>query len=106
MVMTPEGKIKAAIKSILDALPKLYYDMPVPGGWGRSSLDFVGCWHGRFFAIEAKAPGKSMTPRQELAAEKMLGAGAIVFEIDGPDGLAELKSWLDNWARIAPRGEA
>lgn len=97
MVMTPEGRVKAAVKTILDPLRdarELWYDMPVPGGWGKSSLDFVGCHRGRFFAVETKAPGKSLTPRQELCRDQMREAGGKVFEIDGPEGLEELRAWL------------
>jgi hypothetical protein len=93
MARTPEGKIKDDIKKVLKAHATYYY-MSVPYGYGAPTLDFTGCHRGRFFAIEAKAPGKLPTPRQELTAQEMKAAGAAVFVIDGPYGLEELKAWL------------
>ena len=94
--MNPEGKIKHLIKKVLDPRkPDLYYDMPVPTGFGKSMLDFVGCYYGRYFAIEAKAPGKQPTERQEGTRDDMLKAGGAVFVIDGETGCEALGAWLD-----------
>lgn len=79
--MTPEGKVKAKVKKIL-AKFEIYGWWPVPSGYGESSLDFIGCINGRFFAIETKAPGKAPTPRQEECIRRMKAAGAEVFVID------------------------
>ena len=91
--MTPEGRVKAAIKRALQK-HGVYFEMPVPSGYGKSGLDFTCCHRGRFFAIEAKAPGKQATPRQELRMREMGAAGGKTFEIDGPTGLRDLEEWL------------
>jgi penicillin-binding protein-related factor A (putative recombinase) len=39
--------------------------MPVPSGYGESTLDYIGCYKARFFAIETKKPGGKLTPRQQ-----------------------------------------
>lgn len=92
--MTPEGRVKAAVKRVLSA-HSAYYEMPVPGGYGKSGLDFTGCHRGRFFAIETKAPGKVATPRQVLRMREMEAAGGKTFEIDGnPAGMRQLEEWL------------
>jgi len=83
--MTPEGKVKARIKKLLDSCKYMYYHMPVQSGYGKPSLDFIGCHMGRYFAIEAKAPGKEMTPRQEITRDDILAAGGKVFTVDGPE---------------------
>jgi hypothetical protein len=72
----------------------VYTYMPVPGGFGSPSLDFIGCAKGRFFAIETKAKGKKLTAQQEQTARVMRLAGATVFEVIGDDGLEELDRWL------------
>lgn len=91
---TPEGKVKAQVKRILAKFP-IYGWWPVPSGYGESSLDFVGCVAGLFFAIETKAPGKKPTPRQQKVIHDMEAAGATVFVIDGkPEQLKELEMWL------------
>jgi len=93
--MTPEGKVKKKVKEILDAeAPYCYYDMPVPAGYGRSSLDFVGCYFGRYFSIETKRAGKTLNPRQEGTRDAMRAAGGKVFEIIGDQGLSDLVEWM------------
>jgi hypothetical protein len=92
---TPEGKVKAKIKVILDQYrPNMYYHMPVQNGMGSPTLDFVGCYFGRYFAIEAKAPGKNLTPRQELTTQTIRAAGGKVFVISSEIGCTLIESWL------------
>ncbi len=98
MASTPEGKVKIAVKKVLTDSKQwgyIYYNFPVPAGYGTPMLDVVGCYHGRFFAIELKAPGKKPTPRQNLCISQMREAGGIVFVIDNVDGTGELETWLD-----------
>ena len=91
--MTPEGKVKAKVKAVLKSCgPAVYYDMPVPGGFGKPTLDFIGFAWGHGFAIETKAPGKKPTERQQTTIENMEAAGAKVFVIDGDT--TELATWL------------
>tara|TARA_R110000868_G_scaffold45410_1_gene150650 strand:+ start:201 stop:476 length:276 start_codon:yes stop_codon:yes gene_type:complete len=89
--MTPEGRVKDAVKKVLKA-HNAYYHMAVMNGLGAPTLDFVGCHRGRYFAIETKAPGKKPTPRQWSTIIDMRTAGGKVFIIDGD--LTELKGWL------------
>jgi hypothetical protein len=94
--MTPEGKVKQKVKGIL-AQYGVYYYMPVQTGYGLTSLDFIGCYNGLFFAIETKAEGKRMTDRQLVVAKQMFEAGAQVFLVAGLDDreLAPLILWLE-----------
>ncbi len=108
MPTTKEGKVKKAVREILDPYVEaglMYYNMPVPTGYGEPMLDFVGCFMGDFFAIETKAPGEKLTPRQEFTKERMEKAGAKVFVIGCEitrfnahaseySGLRELREWL------------
>lgn len=83
--MTPEGKVKAKVKRILNRA-EAYYFMPVQTGYGMPTLDFL-CFHrGTGFAIETKAPGKKPTKRQEAIIHEIQLSGAQVFVIDGTDG--------------------
>lgn len=93
--MTPEGSIKREIRKILDTFaPHIYYDMPVPSGYGKTSLDFNCCLHGKALYIEAKAPGKELSLRQRQRAVEMHAAGAAVFVISNQDGLYALVAWI------------
>lgn len=90
---TPEGRVKAKIKDVLnERKPLLWYYMPVPNGYGIQTIDFIGCFRGDFFAIEAKAPGEEPTQRQEGTIADMRDAYGKVFVIDGDTG--ELEQWL------------
>ena len=91
--MTPEGRVKAKVKAYLKSIGA-YYNMPVPNGLGAPSLDFVGCYRGRFFAIETKAGSKGPTPRQEATMKSMQAAGGATFLINDDEA-----SWypLQDW---------
>jgi hypothetical protein len=84
--MTPEGKVKACIKKVLE---KYKSDVdgfwPVPSGYGESHLDYVGCCAGFFFSIEVKAPGKKPTPRQKERIRTVTNARGVALVIDGTD---------------------
>ena len=92
--MTPEGKVKARVKKVLETY-KAYYHMPVQNGMGAPSLDFTGSHLGRYFAIETKASSKQMTDRQTNTAKQMRNAGGKVFLINEVTGTEELERWLD-----------
>lgn len=93
--MTPESKIKRAIRAVLETYEqRVYFYMPVPSGFGGATIDYLGFAAGYGFAIEAKRPGGKPTPRQEVVIDRMRQAGAVVFVIDGPEGLTELAEWL------------
>lgn len=90
---TPEGKVKDRIKKLLKAYG-VYYHMPVMNGMGAPTLDFICCFKGRFFAIEAKAPGKKPSPRQLITIAEMEKAGAWVFVVANDDDLNVLEATL------------
>lgn len=92
---TPEGKVKKQVRKLLEHYEGVYRFMPVQNGMGETTLDFLCCFNGKFFSIETKAPGKTVTLRQQGTIDKMKAAGAEVFVIDGPFSLAMLKDWLD-----------
>lgn len=90
---TPEGLVKRKISKVLQAYG-VYYEMPVPSGYGKQTLDYTGCHRGHYFAIEAKAPKGRTTPRQELTMATMRKAGGKVFLVRDAETLAELEDWL------------
>lgn len=71
--------------------------MPVSNGMGVHGIpDFVCCWNGLFFSIEAKAPGGTTTANQERRHEEIQAAKGIVLVIDKPHDLEE---WMDDFGR-------
>lgn len=101
--MTPEGKVKAKVKRLLEKY-NVYYFMPVQTGMGKRSLDFLACVGGNFFAIETKAPGKVPTRIQEATIREMEKTGADVFVIDSVDSpvLKDLERYLTAWETDPP----
>ena len=93
MARTPEGKVKDRIKVILDEWG-CWYDMPVPGGYGRSTLDFIVCCNGYMLLIEAKAQNGIMTSRQLATSAAAKKAGAKVLLINEVVGWSELTEFL------------
>jgi hypothetical protein len=91
MALTPEGKVKAAVKRYLVS-HGMYYYMPMSNGMGRvGAPDFIICFQGQFIAVETKAPGKisNTTPNQERELEAIHNAGGIAIVIDDVKQLSE-----------------
>ena len=105
MADTPEAKVKERIRNLLKA-HGAYWHSPVQNGMGTPALDFHVCHKGRYAGIEAKAPTKHLTPRQEITRREIGRAGGVVFVIGEIDlrnvlhekheysGMAELEAWL------------
>ena len=97
--MTPEGKVKEAVKKELRARGIWYY-MPVQNGMGVVGIpDIVGCWNGWFFGIETKAPGKksTLTGNQKHQLELIQQHGGLALVIDD---VQELRTILDDIERM------
>ncbi len=96
---TPEGKTKRKLTTFLRLLqPVPYLFFPQTGGYGRSGIpDVVGCWRGRFFAIECKAEGKlgNTTALQQREITTIKEAGGIAFVYDGTMTEEELLNKLE-----------
>ncbi len=98
--MTPEGKVKKEVKDFLDALgPECWYYMPVPMGYGKRGVpDFIGCYAGHFFAIEAKASSGELSPWQKQQKEALSEAGSLYWLVK-PETIEEFKQSWNNWFR-------
>ena len=104
--MTPEGKEKAKVKDFLATVrvscltrpaPEAvgYYHMAVPMGYGSSTLDFTGCYRGRFFAIETKAHDTDdLSPRQKIMRDQIEMAGGMVFWGCADRVISEANIWF------------
>jgi VRR-NUC domain len=88
--MTPEAKVKHAIKRRLDSFGAWYF-MPVAGLLGRVGVpDFVGCLNGRFFAIEAKADNGRVTRIQQRCLDAIAAAGGTALVVQGVEAATAL----------------
>lgn len=93
MARTPEAAVKDAIKSFLKQQPNCWFFLPVSNGMGQMGVpDFVGCFHGLMFAIEAKAPGKlaGTTPLQKMQLNRInqaLGYACVADDVAIVEGM-------------------
>ena len=79
MASTPEAKVKASVRKLLDVL-KIYHFMPPANGFGRAGIpDIIGCMDGHFIAIECKAGKGQTTALQDRELNAILNAGGTVF---------------------------
>jgi len=93
--MTPEAKVKAEIKKVL-AEYGCWYFMPAMNGYGRSGIpDFVGCYNGVFFAIEAKSANGKLTPNQEREIAAMVAVGARVVVARSAETVREMMERIE-----------
>lgn len=95
MATTPEGKVKAAVRKILDAAD-VYYFSPAANGFGRAGIpDIICCMNGLFVALELKA-GKGKTTAlqdREIAAINTHGGKAYVINEANIDDVYEIIMW-------------
>lgn len=80
--MTPESKVKARVRKILDER-NAYYVMPVTSGYGNSGApDFLVCYRGKFMGIECKAGRGKPTELQLDNLKRIEENGGIQFIIN------------------------
>ena len=92
--MTEEGRVKEGIKKELHRIGA-YYHCPVQNGMGSPTVDFVCCYKGRGFLIEAKKLGAGLTKRQEITFGEYQKAGGATFLMDGSEqSYNEFRFWV------------
>ena len=103
--MTPEGKVKAEIKKVLDSC-MVWYFCPAANGYGRVGIpDFICCVNGHFLAIEAKANStKQLTAPQEREIARIHQHGGVAMVVNSvdmtmlKDAVARLKERTNEYA--------
>lgn len=93
MAQTPEVKVKRRVVAQLDLLGA-YYFYPVTGGYGSSGVpDIVGCYKGKFFAIECKAGKNKPTPLQQKNIDSIAAQGGAVWVVN-EENMMGVTAWL------------
>lgn len=96
--MTPEGRVKAAVKAYLKTLANCWWFLPVSNGMGSMGIpDFIICYRGVFIGLETKAPGKenNVTPLQARNIAHINGAGGYAFAASTLDQLKAVIQRID-----------
>jgi Holliday junction resolvase len=90
---TPEVKVKKKVVAQLKALGA-YYFYPVTGGYGASGVpDIVGCYKGKFFAIECKAGKNKPTPLQQKNIDAITAQGGAALVVN-EENMNEVTEWI------------
>lgn len=103
--MTPEAKVKTAVKKLL-AANGVYYFMPPGVGYGRAGIpDIIACCNGRFLAVECKAGNGKPTALQDRELQMIEDAGGLTF-VARENNLQELQGIIDTiriltWTKIS-----
>ena len=82
--MTPEGRVKDAVKKVLKK-HGIWCFMPMQNGFGVVGVpDFICCFHGMFLGVETKAPGKreQTTPNQDRVLREIVEHGGYTLVVD------------------------
>ena len=101
--MTPEGRVKKAIKEFLAGLPNCWFFMPAANGYGtHGTPDIVGCYNGAFFAIEVKRPGnlKGTTILQRMQLNAINNAHGYAIVADNVDVVVEMFERMELWRKM------
>jgi Holliday junction resolvase len=96
VALTPEAKVKARVKKILDEMG-IYHFSPVQNGMGRAGIpDIIGCYAGRFVAFECKAGKGKTTALQDRELENIRKAKGLAFVIneENVEQIKELLQWM------------
>lgn len=98
MATTKEGLVKKKIKEILKELG-CYSFSPIGGAYSQNGVpDIVGCLHGIFFGIEAKAGKGKTTALQDRELQRIRDAGGVAMIVN-EENVGELKTLLTEEVR-------
>jgi hypothetical protein len=90
---TPEVKVKKKVVAQLKAL-RAYYFYPITGGFGGSGVpDIIGCYKGKFFAIECKAGKNKPTALQQKNIDDIIAQGGAACVVN-EDNMLGVTTWL------------
>lgn len=93
MALTPEKKVKQKVAKQLKEMDA-YFFYPATGGYGRGGVpDIVGCFQGKFFAIECKAGKNTTTALQKLEINNINESGGNAWVVN-EENVDSVKSCL------------
>jgi hypothetical protein len=85
-----EAELTSAIRLLLKTVGIFSWKQwQGPMSQPRGVSDIIGCWNGRFLAIEVKTPGGRVSPDQEKFLEAVRRHGGIAFVARSIDDVIE-----------------
>ena len=103
MGMTPEGKIKKKLDTMLKSYSDVWYFAPQSGPFGSSGIpDRIACCRGLLIGIECKADKtKKLTALQAQCLAKIEDAGGIGFTVYDDNTIAAVKEYIEGHIKNA-----
>ena len=103
MKATPENSVKSKLIKYLKSFDNLFFYSATAGFMSTGGIpDVVGCYKGKFFAIEVKAPkrrnekNRGASALQVMQMDKITKAGGFTMVFDGEDeDWFVLRAWLE-----------
>lgn len=100
MAVTPEGKVKRALKNMLASeFPSIWTYWPVSNGMGAHGIpDLLMCVNGMMIGVEVKSDTGRLTALQHAQIAGIRNAGGnvyIVYGLGDVDGLRVLLNTMD-----------
>lgn len=104
----PESKVKEAIRQQLNSLgTDCWWYMPVAGPYAVAGVpDFIGCYRGMMFGLEAKAENGKVTAHQRMHLGKIAAAKGFSVIVRGVEDAKLVASMLRVWAGESQEGGA
>lgn len=101
---TPEGKVKAEIKLVLNRLG-IYWFCPRGSALGRSGIpDFICCYKGAFLALEAKAGSNKPSKLQDIEIARIRDAEGFALVVTDKN-VGDLEPLLARIGAVMERGK-
>lgn len=92
---SPEGFEKDDLHRYLRGVVGCWIFFPYMAGYGKSGVsDIVGCYRGKFFAVEVKREGKEPTPIQNRRMAEIEAAGGKTFWGTAAKVIPEFEEWI------------
>jgi hypothetical protein len=86
---TPEAILTRSVRSLLNATGIFHWKEYQTLGSFPGVSDIIGCYKGRFIAIELKAPKGILSPAQQTFIDRVNTAGGLAFVAKDMDTVIE-----------------
>jgi len=100
---TAEASLTRAIRGLLNSLG-IWHFKHWGGPMGEPGVsDIIGCYHGRFMAIEVKAPSGKISEAQQAFIDSVNAAGGLAFVARSVDDVIECLGVQDRFLQYKVR---
>ena len=92
-----EAEVTSDIRRFLKTMGIPHFKKLQGLGSPKGIADIIGCYKGRFLAIEVKRPGEKPTPDQQEFLDRYSSAGGICFVARSVDDVIQSLGIQEKW---------